>query len=534
MKPITVIGLLGPTLDTGFGPSRWERWRPTVAVCQHEDLLVERFDILYQKKFESLLERVAKDIRSVSPETETVAHPVEFSDPWDFEEVYGELHDFARTYPFDPESSQYLVHITTGSHVAQICLYLLTEARYIPGKLLQTSPRQEDARVQTPEGEYRVIDLDLSKYDRIAMRFEKETRADISFLKCGIETRNPAFNELIERIERVASNSRDPILLTGPTGAGKSNLARRIHELKKARRQLGGDFVEVNCATVRGDAAMSALFGHKRGAFTGAASDRMGLLRAADGGMLFLDEVGELGLDEQSMLLRAVEEKRFLPVGSDRESESDFQLICGTNRDLAREVADGRFREDLLARINLWTFELPGLARRPEDIEPNLEYELDRFAGRNGRQVAFNKEARRRFLGFATSGDALWAANFRDLSGAVTRMSTLAPGGRITEDLVDEEIGRLNAMWGRSGADGIEGDLVERILGRSKAMEFDRFDRVQLEDVLKVCMESKSLSSAGRKLFEVSRTRKKTTNDADRLKKYLSRFGLEWKDLFRS
>ena len=276
---------------------------------------------------------------------------------------------------------------------------------------------------------------------------------------------------------------------------------------------------------------MSALFGHKRGAFTGAASDRMGLLRAADGGMLFLDEVGELGLDEQSMLLRAVEEKRFLPVGSDRESESDFQLICGTNRDLGREVSEGRFREDLLARINLWTFELPGLARRPEDIEPNLEYELDRFAGRNGRRVAFNKEARRRFLGFATSGDALWAANFRDLSGAVTRMSTLAPGGRITEDLVDEEIGRLNAMWGRRGADGTEGDLVERVLGKSKAMEFDRFDRVQLEDVLKVCMESKSLSAAGRKLFEVSRTRKKTANDADRLKKYLSRFGLEWKNL---
>ena len=96
---------------------------------------------------------------------------------------------------------------------------------------------------------------------------------------------------------------------------------------------------------------------------------------------------------------------------------------------------------------------------------------------------------------------------------------------------MDEEIGRLNAMWGRRGADGTDVDLVEKVLGKSKAMEFDRFDRVQLEDVLKVCMESKSLSAAGRKLFEVSRTRKKTANDADRLKKYLSRFGLEWKNL---
>src|SRR3954453_23857930 len=110
---------------------------------------------------------------------------------------------------------------------------------------------------------------------------------------------------------------------------------------------------------------MSALFGHVRGAFTGAMQDRAGLLRAADGGVLFLDEIGELGLDEQSMLLRAVEEKRFLPLGSDREVSSQFQLISGTNRDLASAVRERRFREDLLARINLWPFRLPGLADRP-------------------------------------------------------------------------------------------------------------------------------------------------------------------------
>ena len=101
---------------------------------------------------------------------------------------------------------------------------------------------------------------------------------------------------------------------------------------------MQGPFVEVNCATLRGDAAMSALFGHVKGAFTGALRDRPGLLRAADGGVLFLDEIGELGADEQAMLLRALEEKRFLPLGGDREVTSDFQLIAGTNRDLADEV----------------------------------------------------------------------------------------------------------------------------------------------------------------------------------------------------
>ena len=175
-------------------------------------------------------------------------------------------------------------------------------------------------------------------------------------------------------------------------------------------------------------------------------------------------------------------------MGSDRESESDFQLICGTNRDLGREVSEGRFREDLLTRINLWTFELPGLARRPEDIEPNLEYELDRFAGRNGRRVAFNKEARRRFLGFATSGDALWAANFRDLSGAVTRMSTLAPGGRITEDLVDDEIGRLNAMWGRRipvlDPHELAAGKIAALLARGQARDLFDCDRIFKMDAL--------------------------------------------------
>jgi transcriptional regulatory protein RtcR len=323
------------------------------------------------------------------------------------------------------------------------------------------------------------------------------------------------------------------VLLTGPTGAGKSQLARRIYELKRQRQQVAGAFVEVNCATIRGDQAMSALFGHTKGAFTGATADRAGLLRAADGGILFLDEIGELGADEQAMLLRAVEERRFLPVGSDREVESDFQLIAGTNRDLLAEVAAGRFREDLLARINLWTFCLPGLAARREDIEPNLEYELELHTMRTGNKVTFNKEARRRFLEFAVAEGSVWKANFRDLNGAITRMATLAPGGRITVATVEEEIERLESAWG-----GVDGDddqsLLEEVLGRDRAAALDRFDRVQLADVIRIFRQARTLSEAGRRLFDVSRTRKTSTNDADRLRKYLGRFGIGWEDCVSS
>jgi len=345
------IGLLGTTLDQGKHSNRWEKWRPSVALCQHEDLLVDRFELLYQLKSTSLAERIKRDIGQISPKTEVRLHRVEFDDPWDFEEVYGALHDFAREYPFDPDKEDYLINITTGTHVAQICLFLLAESHRIPANIIQESPPPR--RRSGGTGTYRIIDLDLSKYDSIHARFDREQLEETSLLKSGIDTRNKAFNKLIEQIERVATHSTAPMLLTGPTGAGKSLLARRIYQLKRARRQLSGELVEVNCATLRGDAAMSALFGHVKGAFTGAVKDRPGLLRAADGGLLFLDEVAELGTDEQAMLLRALEEKRFLPLGSDKEVGSDFQLIAGTNRDLKVEVSAGRFRDDLLSRIDL-------------------------------------------------------------------------------------------------------------------------------------------------------------------------------------
>jgi transcriptional regulatory protein RtcR len=525
MRPLVVIGFLGSTLDSSkFGPSRWSKWRPSVALTMHEDLRVDRFVMLHGTAHRRLADYVKEDIASVSPETAVDLQVIDFKDAWDFEEVYGKLLDFARAYPFDPEAEDYLIHITTGTHVAQICLFLLTEAHYLPGRLLQTQPgKLMDGGAP---GRWAVIDLDLSRYDSIATRFASASAESASFLKSGIETRNPAFNRMIDEIERVALRSKAPMLLMGPTGAGKSQLARRIHELKRSKHQVGGAFVEVNCATLKGDGAMSALFGHRKGAFTGAVADRPGLLRAADKGMLFLDEIGELGIDEQAMILRAIEDKLFLPFGADKEVSSDFQLIAGTNCDLGEAVGRGAFRDDLYARLNLWTFALPGLADRREDIEPNLDYELDRFAEREGTQVTFNKEARARYLAFAMSPQARWPGNFRDLAASVTRMATLSPRGRIDVECVDSEIARLKRLW--AGTSRAEHDLISPLLGEEAAAEIDPFDRIQLAEAIRVCRASRSLSEAGRSLFSASRLRRRSANDADRLRKYLGRFGLDW------
>lgn len=527
-----VFGLLGTTLDAGKGAERWGRWRPTISLFQQPDFLVNVFHLVYSRRFAGMAKVAVDDIRGLSPETEIVEHVIDFTNPWDFEEVYGKLLDLTESCPFEPEQEDYLFHITTGTHVAQICIFLLTESRRFPGRLLQSSPRHGEGK--RGDGSISIVDLDLSRYDRIASRFRREATDDIAFLKSGIETQNAEFNRLMELIERVAIRSTEPILLTGPTGAGKSRLARQIYELKKQRTGMKGQFVELNCATLRGDAAMSTLFGHTRGAYTGAIQERKGLLRQADRGMIFLDEIGELGLDEQAMLLHAIEEKRFLSVGADQESESDFQIICGTNRDLLDEVEKGGFREDLLARINLWTFRLPGLKDRPEDILPNIGFELGLYERSVGTRVGFNKEAMERFLAFARSPDAPWTANFRDLKATVMRMCTLARGARIAVEDVDEEIKRLRAAWRtggiRSGASVAGGQgtsvLPPRLMELLQVQ--DEFDRCQLQRVIEVCRECPSLAEAGRRLFAVTRLQKASTNDSDRLKKYLARFGLDW------
>jgi transcriptional regulatory protein RtcR len=171
---------------------------------------------------------------------------------------------------------------------------------------------------------------------------------------------------------------------------------------------------------------------------------------------------------------------------------------------------------------------------RPEDIEPNLQFELDQFAQRTGHRVTLSKEARQAFLDSALASSAKWTGNFRDLNAAVVRMATLAQGGRISVEIVKEEIERLKATWAALEEQEESDSLLTQILSVKALDSIDQFDRVQLAHVIQVCRDSRSMSEAGRQLFDASRVRKTSTNDADRLRKYLGRFGIEWNQIVKS
>src|SRR5450830_1388583 len=198
-----IFSFLGTTLDAGYSAGRWERWRPTIALCQQEDMIVNRLVLFHGGGHDSLLKLVIEDIHRISPETVVEPVRLQIRDPWNFVDVYSALHDFVRRYPFNTEDFEYLVHLTTGTHVAQICLFLLLEARYFPARIVETfshgAPDGDAWR-----GSLQVIDLNLATYDQLAKRFKRESLDSQGLLKGGIETKNAQFNQLIGRIEKVA------------------------------------------------------------------------------------------------------------------------------------------------------------------------------------------------------------------------------------------------------------------------------------------------------------------------------------------
>ncbi|WP_336944783.1 RNA repair transcriptional activator RtcR family protein [Asaia sp. HN010] len=518
-----VIGFLGTSLD-----QTRRSWRPSLQLCSQPDFPLARLELLYDPRYEKLARSLARDIEAESPDTETLLVEFPLDNPWDFQEVYGKLYDFAQNYGFDEDRERYHVHLTTGTHVAQICWFLLTESRHIPAGLLQSVPPY---KTDTERGGIDIIDLDLARYNALQHRFEATARAYSGRLRGNIDTKNRPFLSLIDKMEQVVSLSDEPILLLGETGTGKTTLAARLHELKLQRRRLKGRLVTVNCAGLQGPHALASLFGQRRNVAGLAGTERAGFISEANGGMLFLDNIDCLPQAEQGLLLDAVESGTFYPLGSDTALSSRFHLVAATRHSVAELARNKLLRPDLLTRLMLWVFPLPALRTRPEDMEAEIAHELEKAEKRLSVKIGLNKDAQARYLRFARDAGSLWPGNYRDLGASITRLCTLAERGRITLPMVDTEIALLREQW---HALALEPDQAVLDSCCEAPETIDPFDRAQLASVIGTCRSSASLSAAGRQLFAVSRQGKTSQNDSDRLRKYLARFDLDWERVTKS
>jgi two-component system NtrC family response regulator len=238
----------------------------------------------------------------------------------------------------------------------------------------------------------------------------------------GIVGRSRAIEDVIRLLEKVAQ-SKSTVLITGETGTGKELAARAIHARSA---QADRPLIKVNCAAIPEALLESELFGHVKGAFTGATANRRGRFALADGGTLFLDEIGTLGLGVQAKLLRVLQEREFEPVGSERTQSVDVRVIAATNRDLRAMVSDGRFQEDLYYRLSVIPIELPPLRQRPEDVPVLVEHFLRKHAQRLGRRIdGVDPAVLERLQAYH------WPGNVRELENTVERAVVLAAGSVI-------------------------------------------------------------------------------------------------------
>jgi transcriptional regulator with GAF, ATPase, and Fis domain len=253
----------------------------------------------------------------------------------------------------------------------------------------------------------------------------------------GIIARSQAMNRVLRLVQSL-EHSEATVLVTGESGTGKGLLAQAIHDHSPRR---AGPFVAVNCAALPDALLETELFGHVRGAFTGAVRDRVGRFELAAGGTLFLDEVGDLPLHLQAKLLRALQERTFERVGESRPVAADVRVIAATHRDLKLATEERRFREDLYYRLRVFPLEIPPLRARREDVEPVARYLLARVGARSGRALRFAPEALRALLGYH------WPGNVRELENALEYAVTVAAGQTLQpEDLPPEVLTGQGAL----------------------------------------------------------------------------------------
>jgi DNA-binding NtrC family response regulator len=262
------------------------------------------------------------------------------------------------------------------------------------------------------------------------------------------------------QLQKVAGTDAT-VLLQGESGTGKELFARAIHQLSPRH---GGPFVAVNSAAIPETLLENELFGHERGAFTGASGRQIGRFELADGGSIFLDEIAELGMAMQAKILRVIQERRFERVGGSVTLDADVRIVCATNRDLAVEVREGRFREDLFFRINVFPIVIPPLRARRDDIDPLVEFFLGRFSREVGRsRVTMTDQAREKLRAYQ------WPGNIRELENCIERAVILCEDGRI--DVADLQLGMPASRGEIADAVDLSGTLADGVARATASAE---------------------------------------------------------------
>jgi NtrC-family two-component system response regulator AlgB len=318
----------------------------------------------------------------------------------------------------------------------------------------------------TPEQLRTIIDRTarLQKLESQVQNLEEQIRAVVP--EADLRTQDPGMQQAID-LALKAADSEAAILLRGENGTGKGVLAHAIHARSK---RATGPFVTIHCPSLSAELLESELFGHVRGAFTGAVRDTVGKVAAASGGTLFLDEVGDLPLPLQPKLLRLLQDKRYERVGDTQTRVSDVRIVSATNHALEQDTAGGRFREDLLYRLNVIELTLPPLRQRRGDILPLAEHLLHFFAAQAGQSITgFTEEAKQALLRHA------WPGNVRELRNAVERGCILTSEPLIGLADLPAPVGAPGApgiqVGGRVSLEALEGEHIRRVLGMTSTME---------------------------------------------------------------
>jgi DNA-binding NtrC family response regulator len=290
------------------------------------------------------------------------------------------------------------------------------------------------------------------------------TRLEGKFQIEGIVGQDPAIQDVINVVRKVAPSS-STVLIQGESGTGKEIIARSIHRLSP---RAARPFVAINCSAIPDNLIENELFGHERGAFTGATERKIGLIEAADKSTLFLDEIADLGVGLQAKLLRVLQEKEVRRVGGNESFHVDVRLVAATNRNLAEEVAEQHFREDLYYRVNVVTITLPPLRDRRSDVPLLASHFLAKYAPLSGARVKeISREAMEVLLDYS------WPGNIRQLESAIERAVLLCDGDRITpRDLPAEVLARKSI--GRAGERAGRADRFEI---PTEGINFDQFER---------------------------------------------------------